>query len=301
LAIARRAWASSRSLTTLLPTAMIVWLAATYFRVDDSPFLGNYVARHGVLSDVVLSGNRTDVIPRSIFDLLVLLASISGMLIVLAAVPFVVDLPRRIRDRELLVIRKPLVAVMGLTVAGFALAYTLAILTGLPVYDRYALPLLPLIAFLVLHTTAREPVTIRTTTRPRDVWAGVAMMLLAILGLSFTADSASFDATRWKVAELAVRKGFQPVQVGGGFEWLGYHREYGPQFRWEGAKVNVTKLGFALPCITVVINPPPAAARGNRVVAKMTTKSLSRDPVMIVARRNRQPCLTGKNHRGIAP
>jgi hypothetical protein len=124
------------------------------------------------------------------------------------------------------------------------------------------------------------------------------MMLLAILGLAFTADSASFDATRWKVAQLAVDRGYGPVQVGGGFEWLGYHRQYGPQFRWEGAKINVGKLGFALPCVTLVINPPPAAARGSKVVAKMESKALSRDPVMIVARRNKQPCLTGKNHKG---
>ncbi len=300
IAIAKRAWEASSTLTTLLTTGMVLWLGATYLRVDDSPFLGNYVARHGVLSDDVLSGDRTDVIPRSLFDLLVVLGSIAGIVIVLAAIPFLTELPARLRERRSLDVRSPLIAVMGLTVTGFAAAYTLAILTGLPVYDRYALPLLPLVAFLVLHTTAREHATFRTTTRTRDVWAGVAMMLLAILGLAYTADSASFDATRWKVAQMAVDRGYGPIQVGGGFEWLGYHRQYGPQFRWEGAKVNVAKLGFALPCVTLVINPPPAAARGNRVVAKMESKALSRDPVMIVARRNKQPCRSGKNHAGKA-
>jgi hypothetical protein len=303
VAIARRAWAASANLTTLLTSGMVLWLVATYWRVDDSPFLGNYVARHGVLSDDVLSGTRTDVIPRGIFDLLVVLASIAGILIVLAAVPFVTELPRRYRARELLDVGNPLVAVMGLTLAGFTVAYTVAILTGLPVYDRYALPLLPLVAFLVLHSSARELATtpIPKARRPRTVWAGVAIVLLGVLGLSYTADSASFDATRWKVAEMAVHKGYEPVQVGGGFEWLGWHRQYGPQFRWEGAKLNIAKLGFAVPCITVVINPPAETAQGDRVVAKAESDAISRDPVLVVARRNKQPCLTGKNHPGKPP
>ncbi len=290
--ILRRAWDAGRNLTTLLTSGMVVWLAVTYARVPQTPFLGNYVAREGVLSSDVLSGDRPDVIPSGIFDLLVILASISGILIVLAAVPFLTDLPRRVREREVPQLRNPLVAVMGLTVLGFTIAYTLAIATGLPVYDRYALPVLPLIAFLVLRTAKREPVA-AGATKPRVIWAGVAVGLLAVLGVCFTAESASFDATRWQVAEAATRAGYTPIQVGGGFEWLGWHREYGPQFRWEGAKVNVEKLGFALPCITLVINPPGPSAR---VVARAKSSALSRRSVWIVAHRNKQPCLTGKNH-----
>ena len=75
---------------------MALWLVGDLLRVPRTPFVGNYVARDGVLSDVVLAGTRPDVIPSSSSSLLVLLASISGMLIVLAAVPFVADLPRRV-------------------------------------------------------------------------------------------------------------------------------------------------------------------------------------------------------------
>ncbi len=295
--IFQRAWRASNNVTTLLSMVMAVWLTVMYFRVPESPFVGNYVAREGVLSIVVLAGNRPDVIPAWLFDLLVVVGSLAGMLIVLAAVPFAMDLPRRVRERDLLHVNDPLVAVMGLTIVGFVIAYSAATVTGLPVYDRYALPLLPLLAFLLLRTTQREPQSERSP-RPRKVWAGIAIVLLALLGLAYTVDSASFDGTRWKVAEAAVRKGYEPVQVGGGFEWLGYHRQHGPQFRWEGAKKNVNKLPFAAPCITVVINPPHPK-RG--VVASAESSAISRGPVAIVAHRNKRPCVAQHGKGAPAP
>ena len=50
--IVRRAWAASRNLTTLVTDA--AWSSgspATYLRVPKTPFVGNYIARDGVLSD----------------------------------------------------------------------------------------------------------------------------------------------------------------------------------------------------------------------------------------------------------
>jgi hypothetical protein len=294
--IFQRAWRASNNVTTLLTSLMVLWLAVMYFRVPESPFVGNYVAREGVLSIVVLAGNRPDVIPSWLFDSLVVLGSLAGMLIVLSAVPFVMDMPRRIRERDLLRVNDPLVTVMALTVVGFVIAYSAATVTGLPVYDRYALPLLPLLAFLVLRTTQRESQSERAP-RSRKVWAGVAIVLLAALGLAYTVDSASFDGTRWKVAEAAVKQGYQPIQVGGGFEWLGYHRQHGPEFRWEGGK-NVKKLPFVAPCVTVVINPPDP---GRNVVASATSSAISRPSVKIVARRNHRPCVTQKGKGAPAP
>lgn len=301
VAIVRRAWSAGRNLTTVLTTGMVLWLLATYIRVPRSPFLGNYVARNGVLASDVLAGSRPDVIPHAIFNVLVVLASIAGILIVLAAVPFLADLPRRVREREMPNVDEPLMAVMGLTVTGFAIAYTLATLTDLPVYDRYALPLLPLIAFLVLHAVRRAPVPAAAPVSERErapllnartVWAGVALVLLAVLGVCFTADSASFDGTRWKVAQAATRQGFEPTQVSGGFEWLGYHRQHGPAFRWEDAKGNITKLDFPLPCVTVVMNPPKGGKRP--IVAQAWSSALSRESVRIVAYRNQRTCTKGK-------
>jgi hypothetical protein len=289
--IVRRAWEASRNLTLLVTGATALWLLVMYLRVPRTPFVGNYLSRQGVLSTDVLAGRRPDVIPSELFNLLVLLGSVAGIVVVLAAVPFAVDMGRRIRERDFTP-RDPSVAVLGWVIAGFAAAYSLAIATGLPLYDRYALPILPLIAFLVLRS-GRGDERLAERSQPRRVWAGVAIAGIFLLGLAFTADSASFDGGRWKVSEAATEAGFRPLMVGGGFEWLSYHREHGPLYRWDFAKDRPVKLKrYATPCVNVVINPPPQRAR--RIVAQVDSSALSRSSVPIVALRNRQPCVAGR-------
>lgn len=294
VAIVRRAWAASSRLTLGLTIAMAVWLVTMYVRVPRTPFVGNYMAREGVLSIDVLAGNRPDVIPSPIFNLLVFVGSLAGIVIVLAAVPFLMDLPRRVRERDVAPANAS-VAVLGFVIAGFAAAYSLAISTGLPVYDRYALPVLPLVAFLVLRSTRGESRAVRSAT-PRRVWAGVTIALLAVLGLAYTVDSASFDGTRWKVSEMATDAGYKPLQVGGGFEWLSYHREHGPLYRWDFAKDRPVQLKtYTPPCVNVLINP---IKKSKRIVAAANMSGLTHGPVQIVAVRNRRPCGSGKARSG---
>ncbi len=267
VAIVRRAWAASSRLTIVLTVAMVVWLVTMYARVPRTPFVGNYVAREGVLSTDVLAGQRPDVIPRPIFNLLVVAGSLAGMVIVLAAVPFLMDLPRRFRERDIEP-ADPCSAVLGFVIAGFAAAYSIAIATGLPVYDRYALPVLPLVALLVLRTTRREPSAVRSAPS-RRVWAGVMIALIAVLGWRTPIDSASFDGTRWKVSQMATDAGYKPLQVGGGFEWLSYHRAHGPLYRWDFAKDRPVQLKrYTPPCVNVLVNPKNTS---KRVVAAART------------------------------
>ncbi len=289
-AIVRRAWAASSRLTTGVTAAIVLWLLVMYVRVPRTPFVGNYIAREGVLSTDVLAGNRPDVIPSALFDLLVVAGSIFGIIIVLAAVPFLMDLPRRYRERDLSP-KDPSTAVLGFVIAGFAAAYSIAIATGLPVYDRYALPILPLIALLVLRTTRSEPSVVRSAPQ-RRVWAGVTIALLAVLGFAYTVDSASFDGTRWNVSQMATEAGYKPLQVGGGFEWLSYHREHGPLYRWDFAKDRPVQLKrYSPPCVSVLINPKN---KNKRVVARAKTSGFTHDAVTIVAVRNHHRCGSGK-------
>ncbi len=297
VAIVRRAWAASSRLTTVLTIGMVVWLVTMYARVPRTPFVGNYVAREGVLSTDVLAGNRPDVIPRPLFNLLVVVGSLTGMVIVLAAVPFLMDLPRRVRERDVAP-ADPSVALLGFVIGGFAAAYSVAIATGLPVYDRYALPILPLVALLVLRSTRREPSAVRSAA-PRRVGAGVMIALLAVLGLAYTVDSASFDGTRWNVSEMATDAGYKPLQVGGGFEWLSYHREHGPLYRWDFAKDRPVQLKtYTPPCVSVLINP---TKRSKRIVAAANMTGLTHGSVPIVAVRNRRPCGNGQARSGGRP
>jgi hypothetical protein len=290
VAIVRRAWAASSRLTIGLTIIAGAWLAVMYARVPRTPFVGNYVAREGVLSTDVLAGNRPNVIPSSLFNLLVIVGSLAGIVIVLAAVPFLMDLPRRVRERDVAP-QDPAAAVLGFVIAGFAAAYSIAITTGLPVYDRYALPVLPLVALLVLRSTRREPREVRSAP-PRRIWAGVTIALLAVLGLTYTVDSASFDGTRWEVSQMATDAGYKSLQVGGGFEWLSYHRAHGPLYRWDFAKDRPVQLKrYTPPCVNVLINP---ARTSRHVVASANMTSLFHGTVRIVAVRNRRPCGDGK-------
>jgi hypothetical protein len=275
-----------------------------YVHVPKTPFAGAYVTRDGVLSNFVIAGKRPDLVPSEVYGLFILVGSIGGILIVLAAVPFVADLPRRYRDRELVAVTDPVAAVLGLTVVGFVAAYSLVVVTGLPVYDRYALPLLPLVGLLVLRSTrvvepadatdepdpAAVPVPAPAPAparRSRVVGTGIAIVLLALVGLMYTVDSASFDGTRWKLDEAVVRKGYAPTEIAGGAEWLGYHRQHGPVVKTSDSRTQPTDQRFALPCVTVVVDPPHPR---RRKVAEADSKLFFRDPVRIIAHRNHRTC-----------
>jgi hypothetical protein len=242
------------------------------------------------------------------FELLVVIGSVSGIVLLLATVPFVMSMWQRVRDRRFDA-PDPIVSTLGLSVVGFCAAYTVAIVTGLPIYDRYALPLLPIAALLLLlsaqRATAAEmagaedapqaPVTPARASSspfvPASAWAFGALALLGLLGLAYTVDSASFDGTRWEVAKSVSREGFAPVEIGGGFEWLSYHRGYAPSHRWENAKIhNGERRRFPLPCVTVVINPGP---KHGPIIASAQSSAITRSAVQIVAFRNRQPCVRG--------
>ncbi|HEX4776373.1 MAG TPA: hypothetical protein VFW74_06350 [Acidimicrobiia bacterium] len=229
--LVRRAWRASARLTVIAGGGSALLLAAIYVHVPKRPFVGNYVSRDGVLTSDVMTGSRPDVVPRAVFDLMVLVGSLAAVLVVLALVPAAVDAWRRLRRRELAA-GDPAVVVFGLTIVGYVLAYAVALATDLPLYDRYALPLVPLVAFLVLRAgrTARalEPDAPRRARpfRPTTaiaVWSGVALVALLVVGLAYTADSASFDGARWRAATALVHRGYTPLQIDGGFEWNSYH------------------------------------------------------------------------------
>jgi hypothetical protein len=278
--VVQRAWRASTNLTAVVGTLTALWLLATYLRVPKTPFVGAYLTRDGVLSLFVMGGRRADVIPSWMYDLLVVVGSLAGIVLALALVPFLASLPRRLRSREILELRDPLGGLLGLMIVGFGGIYTIAIVTGLPVYDRYALPFVPITAILLLHSTRDEPRAERDSPA-RRTGALVAVVLLAFIGLAYSAESASFDGTRWKLAEIVERKGYAPTQIGGGAEWLGYHRQHGPVFDAD-PKAN-GRGRFPKPCVSILIDPRDP---GSREIARLDSPALTRKPMPIVALRN---------------
>jgi hypothetical protein len=161
------------------------------------------------------------------------------------------------------------------------------------VFDRYALPVLPLAALVVLRAvltaTRDEPRPVKTAGQKTCV--ALAFALLATVGLVYTVDSASFDATRWHLAEKVQRMGYPPKSIEGGFEWLGYHRERDiRRGHLYGAQSG--------PCIVLRINPPRG---GRKVVASAESTAISRGSATIVAERTRFPCAMSPKATANAP
>ncbi len=131
-----RAWRASSRLTILVAVVAGGVLAGVYRHVPERPFVGDHIARDGVSSHYVLAGNRPDVVPRAVFDVMVVVGSIAAVLLVVALVPFLVDAWERVRARRLTP-SNPAVALVGLTTVGYVGAYALAALAGLPLFDQH--------------------------------------------------------------------------------------------------------------------------------------------------------------------
>ncbi|MSO38232.1 MAG: hypothetical protein EXQ69_08290 [Acidimicrobiia bacterium] len=305
IAIFRRAWSASAATSGVVVGLVSGWLLVAYVRVPAVPFVGNYIDRHGVLADDVLighrvlNGERPPVIPTYLFDLLALIGSVGGLLLALAAVPYVVRLASRLQSRESVEIDAQ-GSLLVLTLIGFVVAYAVALLTGLPIFDRYALLTIPIAGLLLLRTTAHAAVTeslqhsdAQTRRATARCWTGaiVTLTALGLVGLAFSTDSASFDATRWEVATKATERGYGPLDVYGGFEWLAYHRQRGPRLsKNQVERQHFRSQDFQNLCVDLVVNPiQRIAVRG---IARGEVRGLAHKPVLIVAVPNDQTCLS---------
>ncbi len=254
-----QAWTTSPSAVLAVGGATALWLAVTAARVGSTLFIGNYVEPDGVLANIVLAGRRPDVLPDAIWNLLVLMTSIGGVALTVMVIPAAAAAYGRLRshDRSL---PDPARTLLALTTTGYVAAYTGAMLTGLQVYDRYALPLAACVGLLLVATptSSTRDAGAPRPPRLRELAGTTALIAVAAIGTAYTADSASFDGARWQVAEAAVRAGWPARTVNGGFEWRNYHR---------GDKLPVRQPGDPTRdrvCVTVRINPSQYRAPGSR-------------------------------------
>lgn len=292
---ARRAWAASPAVTTAVAGLAAAWLAVSYVPDTVSPFVGNYVHLKGTLGDDVLHGARVPVMPEPLFALYVFLGSLAAIVLLVSAVPAVVAVGRRVSTRGPLEVTDPVGVVLCVSIVGFAAAYGVAIVTKLPVFDRYILQVLPVVGLAVIRV--REPATAGVPAGRR---AGVAapwgvaaaFVALAAVALILATDSASYDATRWRVSEAVVRAGWRPKRIDGGFEWVAWHRGVGPPADTSGTEEQrrQRKLRYLRPtCVDVVVNPrDPRAIRA--AIASGWVHGLGHPPERMIAVRNQRPC-----------
>ncbi len=287
----REVWKIHGPVARWMTFAATLVLVSSYAMQPEVPFVGNYFDRRGVLADDIIAGTRPPIMARPLFEILVVLASLSAFVLVMLAVPLIDAVRHRVKARSIHV-DDPITLLLALTLFGFAFAYELAIVCNLPIFDRYALPALAPAALLVrrqqtaiLH--ARQSKSVGSAWR---VWlpASVAFALVAFLGVMYTAEAASYDGTRWAVAEAAVRAGYAVQDVHGGYEWVGYRLHRSPRLEPTVAlQKKQRKQYFSGLCVTVVINPP---SRPREIVATKYAIGWLRNPTPVYAIRGKLPC-----------
>lgn len=114
-----------------------------------------------------------------------------------------------------------------LTVAGT----TLQTLAGQLLFDRYLLPLVPVVAGMCLAEGLHAG---RPVAKLRAGWPGrraalvapaIAAGLLAVLGGVLVTSGTAHDVARWRAAERLVREGAAARDVAAGLEWVGWHSQ----------------------------------------------------------------------------
>jgi hypothetical protein len=297
VSIVRRAFRRDRRIATITLVASAFWIVTGY--VPSRPLVGNYFDARGVLADNLnLPGLRPRIMPALAFDLIAVIGCIAAVLLLLAAVPWIADRTDDFRSRRLPPM-DPIGAILGLTVAGSVVVYGLAIATEEPIFDRYALSTLPIVGLLLLRSArardAAAPPEARVVHRRSALTAG-ALVVLGLVGMAYAAESASFDATRWRLAEKVVAAGYAPEQIAAGDEWIGWYRDEGPPTAGTvGGARQVRPEYYRGLCVTVRIDAhelPP------KTIATAVSHAPTRKPSLFVAYRNDAPCATPGDGKG---
>ncbi|HEY3834790.1 MAG TPA: hypothetical protein VGO03_21030 [Acidimicrobiia bacterium] len=299
IAIVRRAWREHRWLTLVVGGLTGAWLVATGVKEPRNAFTGNYFIPEGALGQGVGSGTRPRLIPLHLFEVFVAAGTVGAVVLVLAAVPALALTWRALRRRDFPALAPPQLAslVIVLTVSGYTVGYGVAALAGLPLYDRYVLPVVPLTGVLLLRQRVPRstvpPSAAAREDRNDDRWrgwrialAGVALALLCAIGLDYAADSASYDGVRWRVSEAAERAGWAPHQIGGNFEWGNF---YSPNPGTANRTHHV--------CVLVSVGAHAVIRSRGDIIATGTYTPPFRPSVPVIAYRTALPCTKGAAQR----
>ncbi len=303
--VVKRAWRASALTTTLVATLTTTALILAAATLGEDAFVGNYIHPRGVLADDVLVGTRPFLIARPAWLALVILGSLGAVVIMLCAVPGYMRAKSRVlsRNNEMRARREapdPIAVFFGLTLLGLFAAYvsTDALqINRFPIFDRYVITGLPLIALLILRDMSllgsqEELVTGRAAGRePGRALAIISsLVLLASLGTIWGVDSARYDATRWQVSKDAVAKGFNPLHIDGGFEWVAWHLGRAAVITNTESERRIVRARSLAPlCVTVAVNAPHLSTK-TALVASRSYQTLLGQRITIVAVRNKREC-----------
>jgi len=113
----------------------------------------------------------------------------------------------------------PQLVIVTLAAIGYAVSCVAPVVLGFTfLFDRYLLPIIPLVAILTLHSSGP---TVATTRRAR-IAGCTTLAALAALGAVYGANSASFDGAKWRVARQGIALARDPKLVDAGHTWNDY-------------------------------------------------------------------------------
>lgn len=281
LRLVRSAWERSRVVSGAVGVVVAGALLVEIAQQRSSVYLlgpGNYVLTNGVGSTGTIHGvYRPDLFPHLLLRLAALVGVASTTVMVVALVPAVLGLGRRVRDHRFGPPVPPALAIVVLATLGFVVSPPASVPFGLSSFDRYFLPALPLITLLVVRAGRERASGPRPHRHDRaGAWSVAGWVVgagLLVFGVVLAANSASFDAAKWEVADRAASVVGGVDRVDGGFEWSDWH---------AGRQVFIGPAGLpALDrCVILQVSPGPA---GHGVAAKRVWTP--RGSVWVVARR----------------
>jgi len=234
---------------------------------------GDYVQPSGTLGTEMLKGTRPNLLPTLLLAGLAIVGVSALLVVVCAAAAAATDWARRVWRKQLRTTPEPAVVIVALAACGYAVGCALAVALGYSkMFDRYLLPIIPLVAILALNAGPR-PVA---ASRGVRIAGRTALAGLAVVGAIYGANSASFDGTKWSVASSAVAQARDPKLVDGGHIWNDYQAGRHLRGPFRGA------------CVVLRAGPRPAAGDPTVVGAEQVW-GLTGTQVWVVARRQR-PC-----------
>ncbi len=279
LAVARRAWTSSRVLTAL---AVLVAVAAlVHTRVG---FLGNYLSLSGGYAEV-LRGVATPVLP-SAWSIVVTIAAAYGAIVL--ALVLVTPIHNAWVDRRTIVDRP--VSEVSLTVSFLVLTLAMyaivPLLADVAMFDRYFIAVLPVAAGLILWWLMRQDLV---WARPQAPVAA-ALVVVILTNSLITAATSARDAARWELASRAADLlGVAEGNIDGGFDYYSFNssgipRPDGVRWTWWTAYFGDRAVCATLTYGDVGVSDVAAGPEPNQAALLETIVAvpLARDQLLMV-------------------
>lgn len=214
--LVRSAWSASRRATLVLGGGvllLLLWELTRHRATGSYLSPGEYVDQRGALGGDVLHGARPLLMPNEVFLALGVIGALAAAVTAAAFIPSCVRGFRTIRASGTLTPKNPAAAIVAVGALSFGAAVTLELFLNLPFYDRYLLPLVPLLSVLVLGA-ARASVA---PAPQRALWGVAALVVLGAISFVYAANSASYDGTSWAFAQRMGQVAGSAKLVDGGY------------------------------------------------------------------------------------